>query len=359
VYGAASPQTALALAEVAASLDYLGSAPAAGPLYEHAVAIAGTALGPEHPIVVGLLHNFGANRLDALEFDDAAAVLERALALRERIFGPDNPRVAETLSNLAHARLGQRRVFEAGALEERALRIFEAAPVTGSTHALLSWAILAQVAQLKGNLAEADRMFQRVVEGRRKAGDQSGLAEAYRGETSVLLELGNLAGARTAIDQAVAIELKLLGADHPDRAETLSVLGDVLRAERRFAGAVPVYRQSLALWQRQYGADSPALAETLTGLCEALLATGDGPGARTHSSRAVDVARRAPAEVRAGAQFCLAEAEFLVPAERPTALARARDARAQLAALPYPARDLPRIEGWLAKTASKRLDLPN
>ena len=92
-----------------------------------------------------------------------------------------------------------------------------------------------------------------------------------------------------------------------------------------------------------------ALVEPLIGLCHALVASGDGRGARAVAARTVAVAARSAPDVRAGAMACLASAEWLERGDRASARARAVAARAVLASSPYPSRDLARVDAWLAK----------
>jgi hypothetical protein len=52
------------------------------------------------------------------------------------------------------------------------------------------------------------------------------------------------------------------------------------------------------------------------------------------------------------AQVRLAQARWALGTDRPGAIALARQARARLAALPFPSDELPRLERWLASARS-------
>ena len=124
-------------------------------------------------------------------------------------------------------------------------------------------------------------------------------------------------------------------------------------ARKRPEVAVPLYRRSLAIFEKRAGADAPALASSLTGLADALAAVGDSHGAVAAARRAVDVTGRdVRRDVAAGARFHLAMAEWSKGTDRPAAVARAREARAELAALPFPSEELPRIDRGLARARS-------
>jgi hypothetical protein len=125
------------------------------------------------------------------------------------------------------------------------------------------------------------------------------------------------------------------------------VFAAVLYAERRFPEAIAQYRRSSSMWEKQYGPDSPALVGTLVGLSEALVDGGDAQGGQTAAERAVALARTAPADTQAYAQFILARARWAA-GERSQATALARDARAKLAATPFSSIEVARIDRWLA-----------
>jgi hypothetical protein len=149
------------------------------------------------------------------------------------------------------------------------------------------------------------------------------------------------------IERAVAIDRQTIGDHHPDHGDTLRGMADLLCAERRCGEAVTPYRQAVALHEQEVGPDSAVLVEPLTGLCNALLASGDPRAARSVAERAVALVARVPADLRGAAEFCLARCEWAA-GERSAAAQRARAARAELAALPYPARVLPALDRWLA-----------
>jgi hypothetical protein len=165
-------------------------------------------------------------------------------------------------------------------------------------------------------------------------------------DADALIDLGRLAEARGAIDEAVEIDRKTIGEAHTDHSEALLARAALLGAERRFAEAPPLVRRALALIEAEHGSESPALAQPLAALCDALLAASDGAAARESADRAVRLATVAPPDVRARAEFCWARAVW--KEDRAAALARARAARARVAGLPFAEAEVARIDRWIA-----------
>jgi len=157
-----------------------------------------------------------------------------------------------------------------------------------------------------------------------------------------LLDLGRLAEARAAAEQALAIQRQTIGENHPDYGGSLRALADVLGAEGRTAEALAPARRALALAERRTGGVGPGMVEPLLAVCAAALDAGHGDEAAAAGRRAVSLAAAAPEELRARAAVCLA----LSPAGDRV---QARAARARLAALHLPERELRRIDRWLAR----------
>ena len=76
----------------------------------------------------------------------------------------------------------------------------------------------------------------------------------------VLADLGDLAGARTHLEQALEIGQATLGPDHPDMAAWHSNLGLVLRELGDLAGARTHHERALEIGQATIGPDHPDMA---------------------------------------------------------------------------------------------------
>ena len=97
----------------------------------------------------------------------------------------------------------------------------------------------------------------------------------------VLLQAqGDLPGTRPYLEQALAIRKDVLGERHADTAQTLNNPGVLLRAQGDYAGARPYYEQALAIRKHVLGERHPDTALSLNNLGALLQAQGDYAGAR-------------------------------------------------------------------------------
>jgi len=352
LYGGESFQVARALDDIATTAGHLGHAGDVRGLHERAQAIAERALGAEHPQVLGIINNRAMNLLAVRDLDAAASLYERALAAKERVYGPDAPSVAISLHNLGMVRLDQLRLGEARAALERAVAIRVAK--LGPKHTLLAttWDLLAHVADLEGRTDEALADFDRALAIYREANGatDSTVADVDRAKAEVLLDRGRREEARAAVAEAAAIDARGPAHDRADPAATLRLKGLLLVADGRPREAIALYEQAIALDERKTGGDPYELTRALTDLAAALVDSGgDAERAVAAGQRAVaeGTAGHQQADVLAAARFQLARARWSA-GKQAEALAEARAARATLAALPFPAADLPRIDRWLA-----------
>jgi tetratricopeptide (TPR) repeat protein len=98
----------------------------AEPLYERAIAIDETALGPEHPQLATDLNNLAGLYQETGRYAEAEPLFGRAIAIDEKVLGPEHPDVAGGLNNLAEVYRKTGRYADAEALYVRALAICEA-----------------------------------------------------------------------------------------------------------------------------------------------------------------------------------------------------------------------------------------
>src|SRR5262249_23806955 len=285
--------------------------------------------------------------------EGAAGLYERALPAQEQIYGADDSSAAILAHNLGIARRGQRRLPEARALFERAIRIKTAK--LGLEHASVatSYAELAAVARLEGRRDEALTDVERALAIQRAAfsAPHPSLANTRRDQAELLLSLGRRDEARAAIAAADDIDGKV-GGDRGHHGETLRISADIAAAAHRPREAIALYGQALALLEAKHGKDGPGLVPALVGLGAAELDAGDAAAALAAAERAFAIAagKVVPVDVRCAAQFLLARARGAEGGDRPGGGARARAARARLAALPYPT-EAAGIDRWLARVA--------
>lgn len=157
---------------------------------------------------------------------------------------------------------------------------------------------------LAGNLNElgAVRLYQGDFKGALKAAE-SGLAilkkrGVYNEDpnTSRLLDikgraledLGKLGPAATALSQAVKLDQKQVGADHPKYATHRANLATVQEAQKDFEAAREGYEQAVRVYEEVLGrAGHPNLIDTYANLGSLLIQVGDLAGAKDYLCKAL------------------------------------------------------------------------
>ena len=160
-FGESDERLPLSLNNLAWLYRLQGKYAEAEPLYQRALGIYETALGPEHPYVAT-----GLNKLALLyptpgKYAEAEPLYQRSLAIREKALGPEHPDVAQSLNNLALLYKAQGKHAEAEPLDQRALGIYEKA--LGPEHPDVATSLnnLAGLYHAQGKHAEAKDMEER------------------------------------------------------------------------------------------------------------------------------------------------------------------------------------------------------
>jgi tetratricopeptide (TPR) repeat protein len=125
---------------------------------------------------------------------------------------------------------------------------------------------------------------------------QLGLAEAYWSSAQRLPDENgrrldaaiNLADAKgkhgeaaTIYREKLAVQQRVLGADHPRTLNTANNLAGALYAQGKYSEAATMIRETFAVKQRVLGADHPSTLRTATNLADALRAQGNYGEAET------------------------------------------------------------------------------
>jgi tetratricopeptide (TPR) repeat protein len=104
-----------------------------------------------------------------------------------------------------------------------------------------------------------------------------------------LWRIGDYSGARPYYERALAIDEKVLGAEHRDTAQSLNNLGVLLYSQGDLAGARPYYERALAIREKVLGAEHRETARSLNNLGALLDSQGDLAGARLCYERALAI----------------------------------------------------------------------
>ena len=200
---------------------------------------------------------------------EARPLLERALALIKSASGPDHVDVAEVLASLGSAHLTLGDVGRAADLLERARAILtrHRAPVV-PTMLRLGNAYLAL-----GEIDRAKAAFEQIAGIAHVSTAPEETAATLAGLGNVHLARGDVGLAKHHFDRALAALTRLdggAGSDHPvDVAAAGAVLVSCSAVSEPANARQLLLRQALALQERWFGPDHPAVASTLTKLADA------------------------------------------------------------------------------------------
>ena len=100
-------------------------------------------------------------------------------------------------------------------------------------------------------------------------------ADSLNNLADLLESQGDYAAARPLYEQALAIRKEVLGERHPDYATSLNNLADLLESQGDYAAARPLYEQALAIRKEVLGERHPDYANSLTNLAFLLWAQRD------------------------------------------------------------------------------------
>jgi serine/threonine protein kinase/tetratricopeptide (TPR) repeat protein len=169
-------------------------------------------------------------RLEDANLREAEKCCLEGLAMHRKLLGEENVKVARALNLLGQIRLTQYNFPEAETLLSQALEMYR---------------------KLKDELMEAKLLGQ--------------LARLFAAYEDRLVE------AESMSRQALAMQKKLLGNDHPDIARSLFSVATLLRRQGKWADAETEYRGGLEMWRRLQGKDNFEVDSALLYLAEVLM----------------------------------------------------------------------------------------
>jgi tetratricopeptide (TPR) repeat protein len=109
---------------------------------------------------------------------------------------------------------------------------------------------------------------------------------------ALLFQVGDVAGARSCIEETLGIRQRIFGAGHPETATAVNNLGALLQKAGDLTGARSCYEQALSICRKTLGPDHPNTARTINNLGTLLLAMHDPRGARLYLEHSLALHRR-------------------------------------------------------------------
>lgn len=307
VYGKDSPQTAIAAVHLARFLATVGRPADAKSALDQAKSLCEKNFGPEHPLTTVVLLNQALAVFKSGDVEGARKSLEHVLEADEKCFRPDSVETAGVLFHLGVAAAKGARLADSERYLRGSMDMAERAAGSNFPLAVSARAALARVEDLlgknsdaqsntpevrleaaaghpenpavlvarlaaagelqlqTGKYQESERTLRQAVDVAKKNPQNPecngvGMALALRNLGRCLAYSQQWIEAEADLKEALAIEEKVKGPDHPDLAVTLTCLTEVLVGENRPTEAERLLERALKLCNPGTG---PMTSETL------------------------------------------------------------------------------------------------
>ena len=150
---------------------------------------------------------------------------------------------------------------------------------------------LAEILRAQTRFAEADPLYRRglAIQERLLGAEHPNVGTALNNFAELMRTQGRYAEAEPLYRRSLAIREKVLGAGHPDIAQSLNNLALVQGTLGRYAEAEQSFKRSLEILERSFGADHPNAGSALSSLAWVHMARRDWTSAYSFSRRATDI----------------------------------------------------------------------
>jgi tetratricopeptide (TPR) repeat protein len=334
LYGAESPNAAMDLSNLGMYYQMAGDDAAASQALERALAVARKNPGEELLHVIGNLsayytaHHRAADAkpllTEAVEFCDGnpgPRVLPVCSGLRIRLADiyrseghpgyaediasdtaaltagvvPDWFTQVEALNALARQYEQDESYDLAETTYRQAIAVIEKTPRVKDDPAVsdFEFLLLGKLFEEEGLNAQAEDAYERALDSEEAAagpGRPARHAESLFGFLVPLAGLyrkeGRVSDLEPILQQALALQERVLGPDHIKIADTLLELASVYQEEEKYPEAAPLYPRALEIQEKNIGPDNPRLLRTLDGYAAVLQQLGDPDKARAVTARA-------------------------------------------------------------------------
>ena len=266
------------------------------PLLEAAAETRTLLLGRDDPATIETLAALSQLAWRDSRFDDAVERSHELLELRRRVFGDPSPEVGVTLDFLG------RLLTDAGQYEEAERATEEALAMSLALHGEQSLqvascyqtkSVLAQIAHQDYALAE--ELARREIAIRRGVSDVDTMetASALNNLGIFVMLQGRLEEAQPILEEAVELNRRLGGEQHPELARALENLGNVHYRLGNVDRTLELLGEVITIRREGLGDDSPEVARTLNNRGMVLSRAGDLDGAEATLRDAVARMERA------------------------------------------------------------------
>eukprot|EP00729_Bicosta_minor_P012333 gene12333-biopygen27050 len=209
---------------------------------------------------------------------EAEMVFRKVLALDQRLFGAEHPNTLGTAYNLADCLRFQRKFEEAIMLHKTTLR--SQRRVLGMEHrdTLGTKSALATALKANGQLEKAEKMFRTTMKTMKRVlpkNDDHILTTLNNFAGFLLDELDKHAEAETMYREVLAIQLQMLGPEHPDTLMTKGNISITLFRQGKYAEALPLARDFYRGYTKVYSSKHPYALDAASHLGHTLMKLGE------------------------------------------------------------------------------------
>ena len=311
------PDVAIDLSQLAWAAGDLGDYQRGDSLFREALAILESSNEPSDELRATTLGNHGVLLRDWGRLDQAETQLRAALALRERVFGARHPQVAVALGHLAGLVERQGRLNEAEAMYRDVL---EWAPELVGDDAgwVTTWkGGLSAVLLSLGRNREALELQEEVVAARREGQDPDLLSTALNNLANLQGNVGMLREAQASLEEALEINRRLFGEEHPKVTTNLNNLATLVWRRGDHARAAELQTRVLELDREQLGEEHHWVATDLTAVGNYHLYADDLERAGTYLREGLELIRELRGDDHTMTADALASyADWLVAVDR-------------------------------------------
>ena len=255
--GAATPELAATLNELATNHFETGHYNTAKSLYERALAMHRQLLGARHPSVAVDQLNLANIQQELQYYAEAERLAREALDINRAYYGNDHPQTAYNLTVLGRALHFEKRYDDAVDVLKQALAIRER--VYGKVHPSVADTVneLGSIAYMRDQFDEAEAQFQRMIDIYRALyhGRHYLIAVAESNLASVYMDRKQYARAEPLFREALQLFIETQGPEHVNTGVAHLKLGRTLLREGRYADAE---KQTLAAYQILINQSNPA-----------------------------------------------------------------------------------------------------
>ena len=141
----------------------------------------------------------------------------------------------------------------------------------------------------QAQFGQAEALLRRALSISERVFDDPHLANRLNNLGKVLMDRGELEGALTHVQRALAIHEKVYGPDHPSVSASLNSLGQILILMGNLDEALPHVDRALAIDEKVYGPNHPLVAVSLSNLGQISTSSGNLDLAQRYFRRALAI----------------------------------------------------------------------